>query len=110
MFKPTVLKVVIALILGGGFYFVASNAHMDAFPCEKAYWDYRRDRLDTPTSATCSLLAVKRSNEGGPQADYAKLTGGGYAVMLILFVLLPYGIATPIANAISRKKAARPAA
>ena len=34
----------------------------------------------------------------------------GYAVMLILFVLLPYGIATPIANAISRKKAARPAA
>lgn len=108
MFKPTVLKVVITVILGGGFYFVASNAHMDAFPCEKAYYDYQRDRLDTPKSDTCSLLAVKRSKEGGPQADYAKLTGGGYAVMVLLFGLLPYFVASLVGHKLqgNKKKAA----
>lgn len=109
MFKPTVLKIVLTVILGGGFYFVASNAHMDAFPCEKAYYDYQRDRLDTPKSDTCSLLAVKRSKEGGPQADYAKLTGGGYAVMVLLFGLLPYFVASLIGNKVQgakKKKAA----
>jgi hypothetical protein len=110
MFKPTVLKVVIAVILGGAGYFVASNAHFDAFPCEKAYYNYERNRVDTPTSGTCSLLAVKRSNEGGANADYAKLTGGGYAVMVLLFGVLPYLIGAVIGHAISRKKTARPAA
>jgi hypothetical protein len=107
MFKPTVLKVVIAVILGGAGYFVASNAHFDAFPCEKASYNYERERLDTPTSGTCSLLAVKRSKErSGGQADYAKLTGGGYAVMVLLFGLLPYLIAAPIGHKLGRKKTA----
>ena len=106
MFKPTVLKLVIAAVLGGGFYFVASNAHMDAFPCEKAYYNYERDRVDTPTSGMCSLLAVKRAKEGGSQSDYAKLTVGGYAVMLLLFVALPYLIAAPIGHKLGRKKTA----
>jgi hypothetical protein len=106
MFKPTVLKVVIAVILGGAGYFLASNAHFDAFPCEKAYYNYERGRVDTPTSGMCSLLAVKRAQERGEQADYAKLTGGGYAMMVLLFGLLPYLIAAPIGHKLGRKKTA----
>src|SRR4051794_4361047 len=103
MFKPTVLKIILFVILGGGFYFVASNAHFDPFPCEKAYYDYKTEQLEPITSGTCDLPAVKRSGEG-PNADYAKLTGGGYVVEGLLFLILPYIVASLIGHAIQRKK------
>lgn len=103
MFKPTVLKIILFVVLGGGFYFVASNAHMDVFPCERAFYDYQNHRLETPTSTMCDLLSVKRSGQG-PEADYAKLTGGGYAVGVLLFVVLPFIVASLLGHAIQRKK------
>jgi hypothetical protein len=105
MFKPTILELVLTVVLGGGFFFVASNAHFDAFPCEKAYYDLQADRLQPKTSGTCSLLAVKRSGQG-PAADYAKLTAAGYAVGGLLFVVLPYIVASLVGHAIQRRKRA----
>lgn len=102
MLKPTVLKVIIFLVLGGGFFFVASNAHFDPFPCTTASYDYRAERLEAPHDGTCSIMNVKRSGE--PGADFAKLTPAGYALAGLLFVILPYLIAAGIGHAITRKR------
>jgi hypothetical protein len=95
MFKPTILKIVLTIVLGGGFFLLAINAHMDVFPCTKAYYSYQDQRLEPKTASMCSLLAVKRSGERS-DSDFAELTGGGYAVGALLFVLLPYFVASII--------------
>jgi hypothetical protein len=91
------------VILGGGFYFLAANSHFDVFPCEKAYYSFSQDRLEPKAGSTCSLLDIKRSGDG-PRADFAELTGGGYAVAVLLFVFLPYLVAAGIGHTIQRKK------
>ena len=103
MLKPTVLKIVIAVLLGGGFYFVASNSHLDAFPCEVAHRDSRTDRLGAPAGEMCSLLTIKNKADW---ADRAELTGGGYAVMVLLFGVLPYLVGAAIGHAATKKKRA----
>ncbi len=102
MFKPTILKVIIAVVLGGGAFFVASNAHFDPFPCEVADLDWETKRLGPMKSENCSLLDVKRSGE--PMADHAKLAPGGYAIAVVLFGLLPYLLGCVIGHMIGRKK------
>ncbi|MFT7465632.1 MAG: hypothetical protein ACI9EF_004001, partial [Pseudohongiellaceae bacterium] len=39
MLKPTVIKFVIAALLGGAYFFVCSNAHIDYFPCVEVTQD-----------------------------------------------------------------------
>jgi hypothetical protein len=101
--NPTPLKLIIAVVLGAGGYFLASNAHFDAFPCQKANYNYDKEGYDAPQSEICSLLQIKRSGEEG--ADRAKLTGGGYAVMVLLFGVAPLLVGFALGHALQRKQA-----
>jgi hypothetical protein len=103
MFKPTILKVVIFVVLGAGGFFFARNAHFDPFPCKVADRDWNTKQLGPTKSESCSLLDIKRAGED-PMADAAELEPGGYALAGLLFVVLPFFIAFGIGHLIQRKK------
>jgi hypothetical protein len=104
MLKPNLLKLAIYLVLAGGFLFVAFNAHMDIYPCSKSDYDYQRHRCGYPQSSTCDLLAIRRS--GGEGDCPATLSGGGWAVAVLVHGIAPYFVAAIAGHLIARRKQA----
>jgi hypothetical protein len=100
--KPTLLKLVIYLVLAGGFLLLAFNSHMDIYPCKRQFWDYQRHRYDYPSSTTCSLMWVNRS--GAPGEDRAELTGAGWVVVFLVQGLAPYLVAAVAGHLIQRRR------
>ena len=104
MLKPNLLKLVIFVVLAGGFLFVALNAHMDIYPCTKSDYDFQSERCRPPQSSTCDLLAIRRS--GGRSDCKAELSGGGWAVAILVHGILPYFVAAAAGHFIARRKRA----
>ena len=104
MLKPNLLKLIIYLVLAGGFLFVAMNAHLDIYPCTQARYDSQRERCGPPLSSTCDMLAIRRS---GSRYDCpAELTGAGWAVAILVHGILPYIVAAAAGHFIARRKRA----
>ena len=106
MFKPNAIKLVIFVVLAGGFLFVAMNSHMDIYPCTQSRYDFQRERCGPPLSSTCDLLAIRRSSEGGRSDCPASLSGGGWAVAILVHAIIPYLVAAAAGHFIARRKRA----
>jgi hypothetical protein len=106
MLKPNLIKLVIFVVLAGGFLFVAMNAHMDIYPCTKSDYDSEHERCRTPQSATCDLLTIRRSSGGSRYDCPASLSGGGWAVAILVHGILPYIVAAAAGHFIARRKRA----
>lgn len=101
MFKPTALKLILGLVLAGGFTFVALNAHIDIFPCVKREMDFTTNKVQT-REGTCSLLYLY--NQDHMQGEGGELTGAGYGVAAAALGLVPLLVGFMIGHAIGRKK------
>jgi hypothetical protein len=104
MLKPNLIKLAIYLVLAGGFLLLAFNAHMDIYPCTKSDYDFQRERCSIPQSSTCDLLSIRRS--GGRADCPATLSGGGWAVAILVHGIAPYFVAAIAGHFIARRKRA----
>lgn len=102
MLKPTVLKVVIAVVLGVGYYFLCANAHIDYFPCEYSEMNYNPPPEYQTGERTCSILGINRPARD-PQT-WERLTVGGYIVAVLSFGVVPILLGFGIGHAVRKKK------
>lgn len=101
MFKPTALKVILGLVLAGGFTFVALNAHMDFFPCVKKEMNFTTNKIET-REGTCSLLFLY--NQDHIDGEGGELTGAGWGVAVGVLGIVPLLVGFMIGHALGRKK------
>ena len=71
------------VVLSAAMYFLSANAHIDIFPCNKAYRDRAVGAFGPPPvrteTGTCSLLAHNRGTS--PDGEHETLTGSGWALL-----------------------------
>jgi hypothetical protein len=95
MEKSKLVALIVYVVVAGAFLFVAMNAHMDIYPCRIQRYEFSpRAGYAYPTDSTCSLLTIQRASEG-PPSDKAKLTTGGWAVLILVHALvvpLPFAL------------------
>ena len=102
--KGIVIGAAAFVVFVGGLYFILHNAHIDIFPCEKAYHNYQTGKPDLPASGTCSLMAVDRYESGGE--DIAKLTAIGHMVKWFVIIGLPAVLGLVLTFVFRKKKGA----
>ncbi len=98
-----VVTLLVTAVLSVGLWFLLSNAHVDIFPCERAFYDYQTEQLGPAVSETCSLLGVL-----GPQGEglgTQKLTLAGYAVYGLVVAGVPLLIGLLVGRRFGAKKA-----